>query len=95
MRASLGSSPVQHEIGEQGLQTGDINCRHGGIARHQQEVTQQVDVQGRDHQESFCVAVSFKPTFRSFIQTDCRFFRRAALRELRSADGPTQDVRRW
>ena len=60
MRASLGSSPVQHEIGEQGLQAGDIDCRHGGIARHQQEVTQQLDAQGWDHQESFCVVVSFK-----------------------------------
>src|SRR6266568_814308 len=60
MRASLGSSPVQHEIGEQGLQAGDIDCRHGSIARHQQEVTQQMDVQGRDQQESFCVVVSFK-----------------------------------
>ena len=60
MRASLGSRLVQHEIGEQGLQAGNIDCRHGGIARHQQEVTQQVDVQGRDQQESFCVVVSFK-----------------------------------
>ena len=60
MRASLGSGPVQHEIGEQGLQTGEIDRCHGGIIRHQQEVAQQMDVQSRDHRESFCVVVSFK-----------------------------------
>src|SRR5712691_9715986 len=60
VRASLGSSPMQHEIGEQGLQTGKIDRCHGGITRHQQEVAQQMDVQSRDQRESLCVVVSFK-----------------------------------
>ena len=34
------------------------------------------------------------PTSRSFSQTDCRFFRRAVPKELRSVDGPTPDARR-
>ena len=36
---------------------------------------------------------TFFPTFRTFTQTEYRFFHRAVPKEIRSADGPTQDVR--
>ena len=42
---------MQHKIGEQGLYTGNSDCGHRRIARYQQEVTQEVDVQSWNHQE--------------------------------------------
>src|SRR5258708_1919549 len=51
VRASLGGSPVQYQIGAQGLQTGDIDHHHGSVTRHKQEVAKQMYVKGRDHQQ--------------------------------------------
>ena len=51
VRAILGSTPMQHEVGQQGLDAGNRDRGHRCFTRHQQEVTQQRQVEGRNHQQ--------------------------------------------
>ena len=49
MRAILGRALMQHEVGQQGLYTRNSDRCHRCIARYQQEVAQQMDVEGCHH----------------------------------------------
>ena len=51
VRAILGSTPMQYEVGKQGLDAGNRDRGHRCFTRHQQEVTQQRQVEGRNHQQ--------------------------------------------
>src|SRR5258708_6583678 len=50
VRASLGSSPVQHEVGEQRLQPRYMNRRHRVVTQNQEEIAEQMNTERRDHQ---------------------------------------------
>ena len=73
MRASLGSSPMQHEVGEQRLQPGNIDRRHRPVVRNQQEVAQQMNMERRDHQVPF---ITFELCQSSGIPHDTRYSNR-------------------
>ena len=51
VRAILGCGAMQHEVGEQGLYTGNCDRCHRCLARYQPEVTEEMDVQGWNHQK--------------------------------------------
>jgi hypothetical protein len=46
IRAGLRGGSVEHEVGQQGLETWPVDRRHGCVPQKEREITQEIHMQG-------------------------------------------------